>query len=391
MRRSKRNQPPGSSVATIRSNNPEDEEDAPAVRRVKRRRKRGGAVDGKKPRKRIDKRARGGGIAHRQPGGAVPQIGGFDIQAPQFRGSGPPSPPPPSSANNSATGAISPLDDLMLARALGNKGAGAISPLAAADNPELGGAPPAGGETARGGRIGHRGGGAVTRGGGVGERFRRLMESTPEPRSDVRAQIGAMLDLDHPKDAVFVARGNERAIPKNLPRGIAVVRRPEGTLLTVNGNKARFFDKKRRIDDGDLARILGYPERKRDVLVAALRGQPVTDYQAHDEHGNVVASAMTSARRAGETARAISRQIPPGGRLVQASPLDEQAHRFKRRAHGGAMTPDEAAFARMSGPERRAYHEAQRRATANGLPGGTGRAGGVTPSARGGRLPRRRT
>jgi hypothetical protein len=212
------------------------------------------------------------------------------------------------------------------------------------------------------------------------DHLERMVVSTPEPAHDIRAQIRTVLERRSAKNAVFVARGNEAALPRRLPRDLMVVQRPEGTLLTTSAAKARLFGRKSEIDDRDLAAILGYPESKRDVIAAAVKGEPIVGYEARDARGAVVASAIASGPRAGETARALRRQAPPGGRLVEVSPVAQQIRRAAQARQGGialrraagapAMTPEERAYDALSTPQRRAFDAAERRATAKGMPGG---------------------
>ncbi|MGO8915288.1 MAG: hypothetical protein ACLQJR_05220 [Stellaceae bacterium] len=187
------------------------------------------------------------------------------------------------------------------------------------------------------------------RGGGVAE-VHPLVRSAPEPRAHIAAQIRAMADPQHVKDAVFVARGNEAAIPRRLPRGVHAVERREGVLLTTNLAKARAFARKPAVDDRDLAQLLGLPESKGDVMAAALRGDAVTTHEAHDARGRTIAEALSSGRRSHETAAAIGAQVPAGGRLVSDSIHNyaaRKAPRFgaggvRRRQQGGELEQPEA-------------------------------------------------
>jgi hypothetical protein len=153
--------------------------------------------------------------------------------------------------------------------------------------------------------------------------FKGVTPSTREPACDILAQIGALLDQRHPKDAVFIAAGNEKEVPERLDPSIVVVFRSEGSLLTTNGTKAQLFHGKQFLTDADLAEILGFPENK----VAAAASEAPFAIQARDRAGCVVAEAVTSPARAGETARAIGAQVPVGGSLVSLSGLALQMRR----------------------------------------------------------------
>ena len=71
----------------------------------------------------------------------------------------------------------------------------------------------------------------------------------------------------------------------NAP-GVLAYERPEGTLLTTDVRKARTFADARSVDDTLMARLLGYPETKSDVLAT---GAPHV-VQGRDAAGNVVAA-----------------------------------------------------------------------------------------------------
>ncbi len=134
-------------------------------------------------------------------------------------------------------------------------------------------------------------GGAVH---GIGANF-------PEPASDIHAQIAALGNPHHPKDAVFVSRGDEGAIPHGLPPGIAVIRRPEGVLLTTNRGKAEAFQSPHLTESG-MAHILGYAQDK-DGMRAAGNAVGV---QARDHQGNVITDAAASRDHIGAMVRALA-------------------------------------------------------------------------------------
>lgn len=111
----------------------------------------------------------------------------------------------------------------------------------------------------------------------------------PEPASDIRAQIDALLDQRHPKAAVFAAPGNEIDVAKVL--GMVVVR-PEGTLITADDAlRERFMEE--MPDDAGMAAILGYPEPK-DAAMAACLPEHLRVVQAIDYLGHVITEALCS-------------------------------------------------------------------------------------------------
>ena len=127
---------------------------------------------------------------------------------------------------------------------------------------------------------------------------------------DLRAQVKALVDPSHPKDAVFIARGNA-----------FVVERAEGLLITTNRAKADHYREANPLTDGDLAAILGYPESK-DVAMALGDGVVV---QALDEDGSVITEAVSSRASCVRTMQALKDH----GRLQIVSPLDALARRAR--------------------------------------------------------------
>jgi hypothetical protein len=127
---------------------------------------------------------------------------------------------------------------------------------------------------------------------------------------DIRAQVGALVDPIHPKDAVFIARGNA-----------FVVERDEGLLITTNKAKADAYRAADPLTDSDLAAILGYPEAKADVMASG--GGVVV--QALDKDGNVVTEAAASLAGCVRTMQALKDH----GRLQVVSPLDALARRVR--------------------------------------------------------------
>lgn len=144
--------------------------------------------------------------------------------------------------------------------------------------------------------------------------------TTPEPPSDISAQVAALVDRKNPKDAVFVAAGNESAIPDKLPKRIEVVRRPEGVLLTDNKDKAAAFRDAEKLDDASLAQLLGYPETKQEAVAS---GNPAV-VQGTDPVGNVVAETLASPEGVPAAEAAVAAQAPD---VHVTTPEDAQARR----------------------------------------------------------------
>lgn len=133
-----------------------------------------------------------------------------------------------------------------------------------------------------------------------------------EPHCDILAQLRALFDPASPKDAVFVAAGNEAAIPHGIEGGI---KRREGTLFTTSPAKAAAFS--RGVNDAELGELLGYPEAKADVFAS---DSPMM-VQALDRDGCVIIEAAASLARLSETVAAFRAYVPEGGRLEMLAPL----------------------------------------------------------------------
>lgn len=144
-------------------------------------------------------------------------------------------------------------------------------------------------------------------------------ETTPEPQSDIEAQIEAMLDPDNPKDVVFIAKGTE--IPE-VPYNVEKIERPEGTYLTNNFDKfKKIFDNPNMTDD-QVAEVLGIPVPKSQVA-----GENPEVVQARDAEGNVVNEAVGA-----ENAQAVAETVPPGGTVTTRTPEEAQAERAAKVA-----------------------------------------------------------
>lgn len=151
--------------------------------------------------------------------------------------------------------------------------------------------------------------------------------TSPEPAEDLQAQIDALRDPSHPKAAVFVAAGNENEMPA-LPRDVYVARRREGTLLTVDPGLATLYSQMPHITDADVARLLGYPETKADVMA---KGNAVV-VQARDAQDRVVTEACATVPNIKVTCDALRTHVPKGGQLVILSVL-EALQRRARKLH----------------------------------------------------------
>lgn len=159
----------------------------------------------------------------------------------------------------------------------------------------------------------------------------------PEPPGDIRAQLAAVLDPAHPKQACFMVPEDARnlTIPEGgLPPGIFTVRREDGVLLTTDRHRARMFEQS--ADDITMAQILGYPEDKDTVLKRCPRapGHTARAVQARTHSGHVVTEALCSGVGLLPTVAEMQRHVPPGGRLVILSPTASIARRIALRRIG---------------------------------------------------------
>jgi hypothetical protein len=134
----------------------------------------------------------------------------------------------------------------------------------------------------------------------------------PEPASDVRAQIAALLDSGHPKAAVFVSPWNVADLP-DVPFSMKLIR-SEGVLVTENPEMSRIFAEV-EIDDDKMARILGYPESKTAAMGACPAGV-LRVVQARDRQGSVITEALCSPLWLERTEAALA----PHGDLVVMTP-----------------------------------------------------------------------
>ena len=161
--------------------------------------------------------------------------------------------------------------------------------------------------------------------------------TTEESSGDIAAQIKAMLDPNHPKDAVFVAKGSDSAIPDSLPDNVMVQPRPEGTLLTTNRKKLEAFQAP-DLTDQALAKILDYPQTKDDAIAS---GNPLA-VQAFDADGNMVQGPLSSPDALPQTIASTVAQTPPGGNVIVSSPQDALAARANRVSEEQKAQPPES-------------------------------------------------
>jgi hypothetical protein len=144
-------------------------------------------------------------------------------------------------------------------------------------------------------------------------------ETTPEPASDIQAQIDSMLDPANPKDAVFIAAGTEvPALPGNVRR----IDRPEGVYLTTNADKANQILSAPTVTDDMVAEFLGIPVPKSQVA-----GENPEVLQARDAEGNVVNEAVGQ-----ENGQAVAETVPAGGTVTTTTPEQAQAERAAKVA-----------------------------------------------------------
>lgn len=112
-----------------------------------------------------------------------------------------------------------------------------------------------------------------------------ISPSLPEPLCDVAAQIMALRDRRHPKDAVWLARGTGSPQCDDL----IVLRLSDGMLVTTDRGKAtRLLADP---SDDTLAEILGYDEPKSRIV-----GMPVV-VQALSRDAAVVLEMVASRER----------------------------------------------------------------------------------------------
>lgn len=159
------------------------------------------------------------------------------------------------------------------------------------------------------------------------------MTPVPEPPGDIRAQLAAVLDPQHAKQACFLVPEDARglSIPEAGIDGLIVVRRVEGVLVTTSTVRAGMF--RAGCDEPTMAAILDYPEPK--TVTAERCPKPVSQraraVQARDGAGHVVTEAFCSPLAFLPTCAEMQRHVPAGGRLVILSPTAAIARRVALR------------------------------------------------------------
>ena len=160
----------------------------------------------------------------------------------------------------------------------------------------------------------------------------------PEPAGDIRAQLRAVMDPEHPKLACFM-------LPEDCRTSLDVTaafteRRPEGTLFTIDKAKALAFRHAPKEPEAEfdraMAEILGYPEPKPDVFLAC-QGRLFAlarVVQARDQEDWVVQEAMASPAMLGHTTEALQKHVPTGGHLCVLDPSDVIRRRLLLREAG---------------------------------------------------------
>ena len=144
----------------------------------------------------------------------------------------------------------------------------------------------------------------------------------PEPPGDIRAQLAAVLDPNHPKHACFLTPADAASVVglSKVP-GIVVVQRAEGTLITTSPMLADLF--RNGYSEPTMAQILGYPESKDEVIENSPHPVILTAWavQARDAAASVVTEAFCSPSMFGPTCEAMLRHVPQGGQMVVLSPI----------------------------------------------------------------------
>ena len=158
--------------------------------------------------------------------------------------------------------------------------------------------------------------------------------STPEPVSDVQAQMRALTDPNHPKDAVFVAKGTKmpdwETKDGKMPAGIKAVPRKEGVLFTTDPAKADAF-KKGKLDDARIADILGMTQTKAEVIKHTLdTGEHPVVVQAKDKSGAVVSETISKPTHAAGEAERLKTHAPAGGTVETVTPEQMQTRRAEQ-------------------------------------------------------------
>lgn len=155
-----------------------------------------------------------------------------------------------------------------------------------------------------------------------------MIWSSPEPACDIAAQIDYIAEPGNPKDTVFVVKGNEDALPAEIPLRLAVINREEGTIITRNTEKLKRLSDRRELGDDEMAALLGYPASKLGLIwkpnLAALQIRNADDC--------VVCEAIVERDGNYLTRFVESSPVPEGGYVVMLSP--EEALERRRVLRG---------------------------------------------------------
>lgn len=149
-----------------------------------------------------------------------------------------------------------------------------------------------------------------------------ISNTLPEPVSDLNAQLALLKKKNHPRVAVFLSRHDD-VNKLSLPRGARVTAREEGTLITFDRDLARWFASAPEITDGDLAKILGYPQSKDQLFCA---DNDVRVVQVQDSHDRVIYEAAASPDALDKT---IETAQTHGRRVIVTSLLSALKRRMK--------------------------------------------------------------
>lgn len=150
-----------------------------------------------------------------------------------------------------------------------------------------------------------------------------VSSTIPELECDIDAQLKLLMDPDHPKNAVFLCRGQPTP-GWTIPNWIFVERRAEGTLITDSAALAATYRLADFVTDDLLAAILCYPEPKAD----AMESGDALVVQTIDKAGCVVFEAACSQGYVQATLDEAERQCPLGGHTAVISPQSALARRI---------------------------------------------------------------